>query len=75
MTGRALFGRGVLLQTDWLSGIAVTTTEDDVGLVVFWESRVVQAAVIMLIAFQSSSSSLVSPWFGKVAADAQIGLV
>ncbi len=39
------------------SGTKVTTTDDVVGLVVFWDSMVTRAVVILSPAFQSSSSS------------------
>ncbi len=47
------------IRTDWLSGTKVTMTDDVVGLVVLWDSRVICVVVIMSIVVQSSSSSLV----------------
>ncbi len=45
------------VRTDWLSGTKVTTVDDVVGLVVFWDSRVTRAVVIVSMVVQSSSSS------------------
>ncbi len=55
------------VRTDLLSGTKVTTMDDVVGLVVFWDSRVTQAVVIVSLAFQSSSLSSVREWVGVVA--------
>ncbi len=55
------------VRTDWLSGTKGTTMDDAVGFVVFWDRIAMRAVEIVLMAFQSSSLSLVSPWFGMVA--------
>ncbi len=55
------------VSTNWLSGIKATTTDDAMGFVAFWDRRAMHAVVIVLVAFQSSSSSSISLQFGMVA--------
>ncbi len=59
------------VRADWLSGIEAMTTEEVMGLVVFWEWRATRAVVIVLMAFQSSSLSSVRVQVGVVAWVAQ----
>ncbi len=62
------------VRNDWLSGTEVTTADDVVGLVVFWDSREMQAVVILSLAFQSSSLSSVRARVRLVAWVAQCWL-
>ncbi len=55
------------VKTDWLSSIKETTTDDVVRLVVFWDSRVVHAVVIVSMAFQLFSLLSMRPWLKMVA--------
>ncbi len=59
------------MRTDWVSGIGATTTNDVLGLVVFWSRKALQVNVIVSTAFQSSSLSSVRVWFEMVAWEAQ----
>ncbi len=59
------------VRTDWLSDIGTTTTEDVLGLAVFWFRRAVQADVIVSTAFQSSTLSSVRARLWIVALEAQ----
>ncbi len=55
------------IRANWVSDIEAASTDDVVGLFIFWECSTRRAVVIMSMAFQSSSLSSVRPWFRMVA--------
>ncbi len=71
LVGVTSFDMESVAKTNWLSSIVATTLDGAVGLVVLSNCSATRAVLIMLMAFQLSSSSLVRPLVDMVAWDAQ----